>query len=79
MKIYSFICRNRGSFGQKSIQEVDLESGVKTEESSFTNTSIIPIKNIKKKAKQIPSRAQTVLWRIGRLSWDRIQDQEGKQ
>ena len=66
---------------QKSIQEVDLESGLKAEESIITNTNtnIIPIKTIKKKAKQIPSRDQTIFERAGRLFRDRIRDQQGKK
>ena len=49
---------------QKSIQEVDLTSGLKAEESFTTNTS---------------TNITTIFGRTGRLSWDRIRDQEGKK
>ena len=41
--------------------------------------NIITIKNEKKQVHQIPSRIQTMFGRTGKLSWDRIRDQEGKK
>ena len=64
-----FSAEREDTLEQKSIQEVDSDSGLKAEESVITNTStnIIPIKNIKKKANQIPSRIKTMFGRTGKL------------